>query len=106
MAGHHHEMREIRLDLCRRMIEHAKSSTTDVALGVMFNDVSVYTDSQRHELELQHLFHSMPQVVCLSSDLPDPGSYRLFDDTGVPIFVMRGKDGVVRAFLNICPHRG
>jgi phenylpropionate dioxygenase-like ring-hydroxylating dioxygenase large terminal subunit len=106
MAGHHHEMHQIRLDLCRRMIEHAKSSTTDVAPGVMFNDVSVYTDSQRHELELQHLFHGMPQVVCLSSDLPDPGSYRLFDDTGVPIFVMRGKDGVVRAFLNICPHRG
>lgn len=106
MAGHNREMHDIRLDLCRRMVEHAKNGTTDVAPGVMFNNASVYTDPQRHEMEMQQLFHVMPQVVCLSSDLPEVGSYRVFDDTGVPIFVVRGKDGVVRAFLNICPHRG
>jgi len=106
MAGHARDMHDIRLGLCRRMVEHARNGTTDVAPGVMFNDVSVYTDPNRLEMEMQQLFHGMPQVVCLSSDLPEPGSYRLFDDTGVPIFVVRGKDGAVRAFLNICRHRG
>lgn len=106
MAGHAAEMRDVRLQLCRRMVDHARNGSTDTAPGVMFNDVTAYMDPQRHELELQKLFREMPQVVCLSSDLPQAGSYRTFDEAGVPIFVIRGRDGMVRAFLNICPHRG
>ena len=106
MAGHARELFDVRLGLCRRMVQHARHGTTDAADRVMFNDVSVYTDPQRLELEMQHLFLGMPQVVCLSSDLPQIGSYRLFDDTGVPIVVVRGKDQQVRSFLNVCAHRG
>jgi phenylpropionate dioxygenase-like ring-hydroxylating dioxygenase large terminal subunit len=106
MAGHAAQMHQIRLSLCRRAVEHARKGSTDTAPGTMYNDVSVYTDPERHALELRKLFHEMPQVVCLSVDLPQPGSFRLFDDLGVPIVVQRGMDGVVRAFLNICPHRG
>jgi len=106
MAGHARELYDIRLGLCRRMVEHARNGTTDRAPGTMFNDVSAYIDPQRHEQEMEQLFRGMPQVVCLSSELPEPGSFRTFDDTGVPIVVIRGKDHVVRAFLNICPHRG
>src|SRR5581483_3214785 len=97
---------DIRLGLCRRMVEHARNGTTDQATGVMLNEVSAYTDPQRLELEKQHLFFGLPQVVCLSSDLPEPGSYRVFDDTGVSIVVLRDKEGTVRAYLNSCPHRG
>lgn len=106
MAGHAHALHDIRLDLCRRMVEHARKGTTDTAPGTMFNEVSAYIDPQRHELEMEKLFRGMPQVVCLSSELPQPGSFRTFDDTGVPVVVIRGQDGVVRAFLNVCPHRG
>jgi carnitine monooxygenase subunit len=30
----------------------------------------------------------------------------VFDAAGPSILVMRGKDGIVRAFLNMCTHRG
>jgi nitrite reductase/ring-hydroxylating ferredoxin subunit len=106
MAGHAEQMHEVRLGLCRRMVEHARDGSTDLAPGTMFNEVAAYIDPQRHELEMQQLFREMPQVVCLSSDLPETGSYRTFDDAEIPIFVVRGRDGTVRAFLNICPHRG
>jgi carnitine monooxygenase subunit len=106
MAGHAHEQHEIRLELCRRAVAHARAGTTDLAPGTMYNDVSVYTDPARLALETEKLFRGMPQVVCLSSELPAPGSFRTFDDLGVPMFVKRGTDGQVRAFLNICPHRG
>jgi carnitine monooxygenase subunit len=106
MSGHTRELFEVRLGLCRRMVEHARSGTTDEAPGVMLNDVSVYTDPQRLELEMRHLFYGMPQVVCLSSDIPEPGCFRVFDETGVSVVVLRDKEGSVRAFLNSCPHRG
>ena len=38
-------------------------------------------------------------------ELPDPGSYRLAEETGSPIVIVRGKDRQVRAFYNTCQHR-
>lgn len=102
---HARDMYEVRLGLCRRMVEHARQGTTDLAPGVMFNDVAAYVDQRRFEQERARLFHELPQVVCFSSDLPEAGSFRLFDETSVPIVVVRGHDGVVRAFLNVCTHR-
>jgi phenylpropionate dioxygenase-like ring-hydroxylating dioxygenase large terminal subunit len=99
-------MHQVRLDLCRRLVEHARNHTTDVAAGVMFNHVSAYTDPARYEAEMERMFRGMPIVACLASDLPHPGSFRLFDDVGVPIVVVRGVDNEVRAFLNVCRHRG
>ncbi len=97
---------EKRLKIARRIVEHLSNNTSDLAPAPMRNDVSVYTDPARHAAERQKLFRETPVVACLSRDIPDPGSYRVFDETGVPIVVVRGQDGNVRAFLNICSHRG
>lgn len=99
-------LHETRLKLARRIVEHIRNGTSDLAPGAMRNDVSVYTDPVRHAAERQKLFRETPVVACLSKDIPNPGSYRLFDETGVPIVVARGQDGQVRAFLNVCTHRG
>lgn len=97
---------QTRLGLARRIVDHIRNGTSDLAEAPMRNDVSVYTDPVRHEAERRKLFRETPLVACLSADLPEPGSFRLFDETGVPILVVRGDDGAVRAFLNICTHRG
>jgi phenylpropionate dioxygenase-like ring-hydroxylating dioxygenase large terminal subunit len=68
--------------------------------------VSFYTDPAMFAQEYRRLFRETPIVACLTKDLPEKGSYRLFEDLDVPIIVWRGKDLQVRAFLNICPHRG
>jgi Rieske 2Fe-2S family protein len=46
--------------------------------------------------------------VCIGRDehLPEPGNYLTREILGEPIFVIRGKDGQVRAFANTCRHRG
>jgi nitrite reductase/ring-hydroxylating ferredoxin subunit len=72
----------------------------------MFLDIAAYRDPDQFEEEFRKLFREGPQVACLSTDIAEPGSFRCFDDLGVPIVVARGKDGRVRAFLNICTHRG
>jgi nitrite reductase/ring-hydroxylating ferredoxin subunit len=99
-------MREHRLKLARRIAEYARVGRTDLAPGVEHTDVSFFLDPGLYEREHRRLFLETPLVACLSKDLPEPESYRVFDETGVPIVVMRGRDNKVRAFLNICRHRG
>ena len=99
-------MRQVRLDLFRRILVHAEKRETDLAPDVMHLDVANYFDPERFGLEQRKLFRETPLLVCLTGDLPEPGSFRTFDETGVPILVVRGEDGEVRAFLNVCAHRG
>ncbi len=58
------------------------------------------------ELEKQHVFRTHWQIVGHVSDVPEAGDYRSIDVVGELALVVRGKDGVVRAFLNMCRHRG
>ena len=99
-------MPELRRELFRRVLAHCGSHSTDLAPDVMRIDPAAYCDPAEFAREQQKLFRETPQLVCLSRDLPEPGSFRLFEDTGVPIVVARGQDGEVRAFLNVCAHRG
>jgi phenylpropionate dioxygenase-like ring-hydroxylating dioxygenase large terminal subunit len=97
---------ETRLEQARRMVDHIRHGTSDLADAPMVNEASVYTDPVRYEREIEVLFRRTPQLVCLSSELKDPGAFRTFDETGVPVLVTRQGDGTAAAFLNICPHRG
>jgi phenylpropionate dioxygenase-like ring-hydroxylating dioxygenase large terminal subunit len=93
-------------EMQRRMVANGSTGRTDHADGPMPNDPAVYTDPARFEAEKRILFRQFPLVAGLSGDVRAPGDKLLFDAAGVPILVMRGKDGVVRAFLNMCTHRG
>lgn len=95
-----------RLGLARKVVDYARRGVTAEAPGVMQESVSFYLDREAYEREHRRFFLETPLVACLSMDIPAPGSFRLFDDAGVPIVVIRGTDGKARAFLNVCRHRG
>jgi phenylpropionate dioxygenase-like ring-hydroxylating dioxygenase large terminal subunit len=65
-----------------------------------------YTDPAFYELERTHLWAKSWVFAAHDSDLRDIGSYRLIDVAGAPVLLVRGDDGVVRAFYNSCRHRG
>lgn len=66
----------------------------------------VFTSPDFFELERQTLFsHSWVFVACLS-DVPNIGDRIPVDVAGNPLFVIRDTKGEVRAFHNVCPHRG
>ena len=73
-----------------------------------FHDIPIgrYTDDRFHDLERQHLWPRVWVMAGRSEDIPNPGDYFTFDDLGVPIVVVRGRDDQVRAFYNTCKHRG
>ncbi len=98
-------MRDLRRHLAPALVKNAAKGETAVSPEVLHEDVSFYRDRERFAPEHHAFFRQTPVVACLSAELPEPGSYRIFDDAGVPMLLSRGKDGEVRAFLNVCPHR-
>jgi phenylpropionate dioxygenase-like ring-hydroxylating dioxygenase large terminal subunit len=65
----------------------------------------IYSDPGFFELEKQKVFRSSWQIVCHVSDIPRPGDFHRFDFLGESLFVVRGEDGKVRSFHNVCRHR-
>lgn len=96
----------LRQRLAPALVDMQRRGETSVMPEMRQDDVAFYTDPARFERERQAYFRDMPLVACLSAELPEAGSFRTFDDAGVPMLLTRGKDGKVRAFLNVCPHRG
>jgi carnitine monooxygenase subunit len=64
-----------------------------------------YTDPEFLALERKRVFLPSWQVICHLSEIPRPGDYQCFDFIGEMLFAMRGADGAVRVFHNVCRHR-
>ena len=65
-----------------------------------------YHSKALFELERQKLFLTHWQLVGHECDIPAAGDWLSFDLLGERAVVMRGNDGAVRAFHNLCRHRG
>ncbi len=88
-----------------RVRDHMVSRSTDMAEAVTRIDIARYTDPQRLQAE-QALLRRTPIFVSFSSKLAKPGDFVTHDLLGLPILVLRDTDGSLRAFLNVCRHRG
>lgn len=65
----------------------------------------IYWDPEFFALEKQSIFKKAWQLVCHESDIPKSGDYHTFDFLGESVFAVRGDDGRVRSFHNVCRHR-
>ena len=98
---------ERQVAILKETFAHIDANTTPFADAPYWNPVARYIDTEHFTHELKALFNgSLPLLAGFSPDLPAPGSWFTYDMPAAPIFVTRGADGVVRAFLNICRHRG
>src|SRR3954470_1795963 len=66
----------------------------------------LYYDPEFFEAEKKAFLRATPQVVCHVSEIPQPGDWRTLEYLGESVIVIRGDDGQVRAFSNVCRHRG
>lgn len=69
-------------------------------------DVDRYRCPDRFEREREILFRRYPLVVGYGSQVVQPGQFVTHDASGVPILVVRDDAMELRAFLNVCRHRG
>jgi len=58
------------------------------------------------ELERERIFFREWFYVCRADEAPEPGDYVSVDVAGESLLVVRGKDDELRAFYNVCRHRG
>jgi Rieske 2Fe-2S family protein len=65
-----------------------------------------YYDPALYALELERIFSTMWVCVGRADALAEAGSYRVVNVGQESIIVVRSRDGGLRAFLNVCRHRG
>ena len=65
-----------------------------------------YTRADIFAEERENLFFKSWQYACHVSELTRPGDYVAFDIQGQNVFVVRDQDEEIRAYYNVCPHRG
>jgi phenylpropionate dioxygenase-like ring-hydroxylating dioxygenase large terminal subunit len=65
-----------------------------------------YSDAGHHRLELDAVFRHDWVGVGLDTDVAAPGSYLATTAGDAPVLVVRDESGTLRAFQNVCRHRG
>lgn len=65
-----------------------------------------YTSDDVLRLEAQHVFERSWQVLGAADQLTEPGDYVTGAVGRIPIVAVRGNDGTLRGFVNVCRHRG
>jgi phenylpropionate dioxygenase-like ring-hydroxylating dioxygenase large terminal subunit len=98
--------RQQHINLLKRLLNYVETKTTSMADAPWRNDVSVYADPAHLAREQQILFRQHPILMGFASNWAKPGTFTTDDYAGVPILVVRGRDGTLRALLNVCRHRG
>ncbi len=96
-----HHPREKLVETARDMLGHLDSQRIDRAPDILKVDGAI-----RFEREKRLVFRRLPLMLAASCELADPGQYKTLEVAGVPVLMVRGRDGRVRAFLNSCTHRG
>lgn len=87
-------------------IAHNKAGTTHLTESVTSIPVSNYFDPERWQREVDLVFKRLPLLIATSAEIRDPNSYKAIEVVGMPLLLVRDGSGVVRAFVNMCSHRG
>lgn len=69
------------------------------------NPARNYVDPARFEQERQRLFKRRALMLGLSSEIARPGARMTAEAGGVPIVVVRQRDGSLKGMVNACRHR-
>ena len=92
--------------LLARLLDVAPKDT-EMDDAERFVPISSYTCERQLAREKNILFKQYPLIVGHSSMFNEPGDYLSLDLGDVPVLINKGRDdGVLRAFINVCRHRG
>jgi phenylpropionate dioxygenase-like ring-hydroxylating dioxygenase large terminal subunit len=95
--------REVQIDIIERLLDQRSSP---LELRESRVEVERYRSSERLVAERQVLFREYPLPIAHESEVAEPGDYLTHDTAGTPILVVRLASGELRAFANVCRHRG
>lgn len=88
------------------MSQESANLTPETYQTANFVDKAHYLSQAFANAEAEYLWPRVWQVACREEEIPAPGNYVVYDIVDESIIVTRGADGEIRAFHNVCPHRG
>ena len=65
-----------------------------------------YRSPEIFRTEKERIFCREWIVACREEELPKPGDHRVLDWLGESVLLVRNREGELRAFYNVCRHRG
>jgi phenylpropionate dioxygenase-like ring-hydroxylating dioxygenase large terminal subunit len=92
--------------LIKEVIGLAEQRSAYLDKTISHSPIERYCDPARFAAETRAVFARQPVVAGRSDSLADPNSFLTLEMGGRPLLVTRDGDGTLRAFLNICRHRG
>jgi phenylpropionate dioxygenase-like ring-hydroxylating dioxygenase large terminal subunit len=90
----------------RRALDHLRNQTTDEYGSIGSFEATDFTDPGIAARERDLVFGRVPSIVAHTSELPEPHDFLTLRMPRNQIIVVRQKDGGVKAFVNLCRHRG
>lgn len=69
-------------------------------------DNRIFTSPDLFRREQEQILAKVWQFVCHESEAAEPGDFRRVSIAGKPLIIVRGQDGQLRGFYNVCRHRG
>ena len=97
---------EEQVRVIKGLMAHLDHGTNVDAGGIARTEAAIYTSPDRAGREWDAFFRDHPQVIGMTGDLPEPGSFMTLNDFGTPLLATRDPQGRFRAFANVCRHRG
>ena len=94
------------IEMARHSLAHAQAGTIDQTEAIHREPAHHYFDQERWRQEMDRVFKRVPLMLAMTAELPNPGDYKAMDAVDTPVLITRGQDGKVRAFVNMCRHRG
>jgi nitrite reductase/ring-hydroxylating ferredoxin subunit len=92
--------------LAQKLFDHIRQGTTDQFDDVLEFDLGIYADPALAQAERERIFQRRPVMAAHASELPEPRSFITLRMNRSNVLVVRQADGSVKAFLNVCRHRG
>ena len=98
--------REKLVAMAERTIAHNKAGTVHLTESVTTIPATNYFDPERWQREVDMIFKRVPLLLAMTAEIKEVNTYKAIDVVGMPVLISRGADGIARAFVNMCSHRG
>lgn len=94
------------IDLLEELLGLRRDKSAFLDETVERSPAARYADPDRFAEERARIFRATPLAVAHISEMPGDGAFLRCEVAGAPVILTRDKEGEIRAFYNVCRHRG
>ncbi|MGC6471397.1 MAG: aromatic ring-hydroxylating oxygenase subunit alpha [Parvibaculales bacterium] len=92
--------------LNRRLLDKFLINESECAPTETRVPADIFFDPALFVREKELLFRTTPQPIAFSAEIPEPNCFLALEVLDIPVVLTRNQNGVLKAYLNACPHRG